>query len=480
MPERSDPPGFIWGAATAAYQIEGAATEDGRGASIWDTFSHTPGKVRHGDTGDVACDHYHRMEEDLDLLAALGVDAYRFSIAWPRIVPLGTGEVNNAGIDFYRRLVAGLRARHIRPVATLYHWDLPQALEDRGGWTNRETATHFGAYAGLVADALGDDVDLWITLNEPWVSAWHGYGLGNHAPGRHRMEDALSATHHLLLGHGLAVEALRRSSTSPVGITLNLTAVRAASEHPLDRAAAERIDATHNRLYLDPVVTGRYPDLGPLGLSGEWDEVLSAVTDEGDLATIAVGIDFLGVNYYSPMTVAHPERVLSRVADGLFPFPPPGPLGEAAARALGAVPLQHLGAVRTATDWEVDPSGLGDLLDRLARDVPVPLYITENGAAIDDYVNPAGTVRDPERIEYLEGHIGAALAARERGVDLRGYFVWSLLDNFEWAEGFSKRFGLVFVDYGTGRRTPKESFAWFRDRIAAARGAGPATAQADR
>jgi beta-glucosidase len=477
MTRHALPAGFLWGTATAAYQIEGAAHEDGRGPSIWDTFSHTPGKVRHGDTGDVACDHYHRMEEDLDLLATLGVDAYRFSVAWPRVLPHGTGEVNDAGLEFYRRLVAGLRDRGIRPVVTLYHWDLPQALEDHGGWLNRETATHFGTYATVVADALGDDVALWITLNEPWVSAWLGYGFGIHAPGRHQPEEALVATHHLLLGHGLALAALRTASATPVGITLNLTDVRAASEHPDDQAAAARMDGIQNRLYFEPVFSGRYPDLDALGVPEDWVAALRAVVHDRDLEVIGAGADFLGVNYYSPMTVADPGRALARVAEGLIP--PPAALGERAG-GLKAVPLQRLGAVRTATNWEVDPTGLAHLLDRLGRDVPVPLYVTENGAAIDDYVNPTGTVNDPERIEYLDGHISAALAARERGVDLRGYFVWSLLDNFEWAEGYSKRFGLVFVDYGTGRRTPKDSFRWYHERIASARGAGLAAGEAAR
>jgi beta-glucosidase len=460
------PPEFVWGVATAAYQIEGAVDADGRGRSIWDTFSHTPGATHNGDNGDVACDHYHRSAEDLDLIASLGAGAYRFSIAWPRIQPDGRGAVNQAGVDFYRRLVDGLRVRGISPTATLYHWDLPQTLQDGGGWVSRDTAERFGEYARLVAEALGEGVERWITVNEPWCAAWHGYGNGLHAPGLTDTGAAAAAHHHLLLGHGRAVAALRSAgSAAAIGVTLNLVPVRAASEDPADLAAARRLDGNANRLFLDPLFTGAYPE----DMLEHYAAVSPgfSVVREGDLGVIAAPLDFLGVNYYSPALVADPGGLTRARAAGLVASEIES---EPAIDALGAVRLTHGGTVRTAMDWEIEPAGITELLCRIDREYSVPpIYITENGAAFDDYVDPAGRVQDDARIAYLEGHLTAIAEAIAAGVDVRGYFCWSLLDNFEWGRGYSKRFGLVWVDYPTGTRIPKKSFAWFRDLVAAQR-----------
>ena len=457
----SFPDGFLWGTATASFQVEGAAHEDGRGQSIWDRFCREPGRVLHGDTGDVACDHYHRMEADLDLMSDLGLRAYRFSIAWPRVVPEGRGAVNQAGLDFYRRLVDGLRARDILPVATLYHWDLPDTLGQAGGWLQRDTAEAFGDYTAAVVEALGEDMGMWITLNEPWCSAWLGYAIGVHAPGRTDMGEALAAHHHLLLAHARAVAALRSGpGSAPVGITLNLGAVRAASDHPDDLAAARRIDGNHNRIFLDPLFAGHYPD-DMVEWMGDWRPGLSVIS-EGDAAAIAAPIDFLGVNYYSPATVAAPERALASAAEGLVGLAPePGTFGD----AYRATTLSRLGAPTTAMGWEIDSSGLQELLTRLGAEVPVPLYVTENGAACEDYRNCDGEVVDTERIDYLDAHLRAARAAIDAGADLRGYFAWSLMDNFEWSYGYSKRFGLVYVDYPTGERVPKASARWYKEVI---------------
>ena len=446
------PEGFLWGTATASYQVEGAVEEDGRGPSIWDTFSHTPGKVRHGDTGDIACDQYHRLEEDLDLMVDLGVQAYRFSVAWPRVQPEGSGPANQRGLDHYRRLVEGLRARSIEPMLTLYHWDLPQALEDRGGWRSRETSERFAEYAGIVYEALGDSVRLWITLNEPWVSAWMGHGTGVHAPGIRDVSQALAATHHLLLGHGLALENMRSldRANNQVGITLNLSAVRPATEDAADLEAARRVDGNANRLYLDPLFRGSYPEDMLEHYRSESD---FAFVGEGDLEKISQPLDFLGVNYYFRNTVVDGLResdltTAIRFAD------------------LNASTVLPRGAQTTAMGWPVESDGLTELLVRLHREYArLPIYITENGAAFYDYVDPEGGVDDEERVAFLDAHFRAAHAAIEEGVDLRGYMVWSLLDNFEWAEGYSKRFGIVFVDYGTQRRIPKMSARWYTEVI---------------
>jgi beta-glucosidase len=446
------PEGFLWGTATASYQVEGAVDEDGRGRSIWDTFSHTPGKVYRGDTGDIACDQYHRIEEDLDIMASLGLKAYRFSVAWPRIQPEGSGPANQKGLDYYRKLVDGLRQRSIEPMLTLYHWDLPQALEDRGGWTSRETSERFAEYAGVVYEALADSVSFWITLNEPWVSAWLGYGIGVHAPGHEDVSKALSATHHLLLGHGLALETMRSAGHegNQLGITLNLSAVRPASEDAADAEAARRVDGNANRLYLDPLFRGSYPEdmLEHYRAESDFDFVR-----DGDLERISAPIDFFGVNYYFRHTVV----------DG-------GQRSELATAMrfsdLNATTVLPEGVETTAMGWPVEADGLTELLVRLHEEyVDVPIYVTENGRAVYDYVDPEGEVEDEERVSYLDAHFRAAHDAMQQGVDLRGYMVWSLLDNFEWAEGYSKRFGIVFVDYGTQQRTPKMSASWYRDVI---------------
>ncbi|MFD8529710.1 GH1 family beta-glucosidase [Streptosporangium canum] len=435
------PEGFVWGAATAAYQIEGAAREDGRGPSIWDTFSRTPGKVHAGHTGDVACDHYHRYPDDVRLMGDLGLHAYRFSISWPRIQPDGSGPANPRGLDFYDRLVDELHGTGITPIVTLYHWDLPQTLEDRGGWTNRETAERFAEYAAIVHARLGDRVETWTTLNEPWCSAFLGYASGIHAPGRSEPGLGFAATHHLLLGHGLAVKALRAAGASRIGITLNLAPVLGD-----DDEAASIVDGLQNRIFLDPVLRGEYPAdvVERAGRFTDWSFV-----EDGDLEIVSQPIDLLGVNYYHPQTVAartgEPANPVYPGSEGIA-FPRPD-------------------APRTAMDWPVQPSGLTDLLVRLSRDYPgTPLIITENGAAFDDVVED-GRIHDAGRLSYLDGHLRAAHAAIEAGADLRGYLVWSLLDNFEWAEGYGKRFGVVHVDYATQNRTPKDSALWYRDVV---------------
>ncbi|MFG2055557.1 GH1 family beta-glucosidase [Micromonospora sp. NPDC048930] len=451
MSELRFPEGFVWGAATAAYQIEGAAREDGRGPSIWDTFSRTPGKVFQGHTGDVACDHYHRYADDVALMAELGLAAYRFSIAWPRIRPDGTGPVNPRGLDFYDRLVDTLLGRGIDPFVTLYHWDLPQALEDRGGWTVRETAEHFADYAIAVHRRLGDRVRTWTTLNEPWCSAYLGYGNGMHAPGRTDAGDAFRAVHHLLLGHGLAARALRAAGAEILGITLNLADVQPADpDSAADAAAVRLIDGLQNRIFLDPLTGAGYPDDVLAHLSGM---VEPDFIRDGDEKLIAAPLDLLGINYYSPSYVAGRP---GGAGGGAYPgsegrvefLPPAGPL--------------------TDMGWMIEPAGLTRLLERVAADYPgLPLVITENGAAFADRkgAGEAGGVADGDRVAYLDGHLRAAHRAIARGVDLRGYLVWSLLDNFEWAEGYRKRFGIVHVDYLTQRRTPKESARWYQEVI---------------
>jgi beta-glucosidase len=467
------PEGFLWGAATASYQIEGAVSEDGRGPSIWDTFSHGAGNTFHGETGDVADDHYHRLEEDLELIAGLGLGAYRFSVAWPRIQPDGRGPINQRGVDFYRRLVDGLRERGIRPAVTLYHWDLPQALEDAGGWPERETADRFADYALAVARALGDEVDLWITLNEPWVAAWIGYGTGRMAPGKAEIGLALAATHHMLLGHGMAVRALRQElgEKASLGITLNLSPVRGHGGSPADVRARQLVDGNLNRLYLEPIFMARYPD----DMVDHYRDRRPGlqVVREGDLRTIATPIDFLGVNYYSPRNVLAAEGLVDGKAPaGLAALSArPGSRAErdrAIAEDLGAVEVWPLHLETSAMGWTIEPDGLTELLVRVQRDFSPPaLYVTENGMAVHDYINPEGQVLDPERIAYLDAHLRAAGAAIEQGVQLRGYFTWSLLDNFEWAFGYSRRFGLVYVEYGSQRRVPKASYDWYREVIAA-------------
>jgi beta-glucosidase len=444
------PEGFLLGAATAAYQIEGAVKEDGRGPSIWDVFSHRPGAILGGDNGDVACDHYHRMQSDVRMMADLGLRAYRFSVAWPRVMPDGRGHVNQAGLDHYRRLVDELLAHGIEPWLTLYHWDLPQPLEDAGGWPERDTAGRFVDYAEVVHAALGDLPVRWTTLNEPWCSAFLGYAAGEHAPGRTEPAAAIRAVHHLLLGHGMAVQALRAADASvEVGITLNLPAVRPASDAEPDVDAARRIDGLACRLFLDPVLEGTYPQDVIDDLAGvtDFDHVRS-----GDLDVTSTPIDLLGVNYYNPHVVAGPRGPM---AVGAAPEPSPWVGSEDVRFVTTGLPV-------TAMDWEIDATGLSQVLSRVGQHHPgLPLYVTENGAAFHDEVSAEGTVDDNDRIAYLHDHLAACAEVAAGGVPVRGYFAWSLMDNFEWAWGYSRRFGLVYVDYGTQQRIPKASAHWF-------------------
>ncbi|MFE0462417.1 glycoside hydrolase family 1 protein [Kitasatospora sp. NPDC058965] len=454
------PTGFLWGAATAAYQIEGAVREDGRTPSIWDTFSHTPGKVHAGDTGDQACDHYHRFPEDVALMAELGLQAYRFSISWSRVQPTGRGPAVERGLDFYRRLTDRLLEAGIQPVATLYHWDLPQDLEDLGGWPARETAERFGEYAALAAEALGDRVAVWTTLNEPWCSAFLGYGSGVHAPGRTDPRDALRAAHHLNLGHGRAVAALRAGlpSSARIAVSLNLHQVRPLTESAADQDAARRIDAVGNRIFTGPMLHGGYPaDLrADTAHLVDWDELVQP----GDEAAIGAPIDLLGINYYTPTLVSAaapgtaPGEAARNDAHGASDFSPwPGS---------EQVQFHLPPGDTTAMGWAIDPSGLYDLITRTSRDNPgLALLITENGAAFEDVLTPEGEVHDAERIAYLQSHLAAVHRAIADGADVRGYFLWSLLDNFEWAYGYAKRFGAVYVDYPSQQRTPKASAHWY-------------------
>ncbi|TFC59663.1 MULTISPECIES: GH1 family beta-glucosidase [unclassified Cryobacterium] len=452
------PDSFVFGSATASYQIEGAVDEDGRGPSIWDTFSHTPGAVQNGDTGDVADDHYHRLEADLDLIQSLGLDAYRFSIAWPRIQPTGRGPVNAAGLHFYERLVDGLIKRGVTPVVTLYHWDLPQALEDEGGWTNRDTAYAFADYARLVGAALGDRVPVWTTLNEPWCSAFLGHGSGEHAPGRQDNAAALTAAHHLNLAHGLGVSALREvvPATAQISVTHNLHVIRG------DADSVRRIEAVGNRIFTGPMLHGAYP--------ADLIEDTAAITDwafvrPGDEELIHQPLDVLGINYYNT-TLVGPAAGAAHAADSAA-----GAASRASAfPGTDDIPRLDQPGPFTEMDWNIEPSGLLQLLEAMRDEFPgLPLMVTENGAAFEDVVTiddqGVAAVHDDNRVDYLRRHFTAAHRAIQNGVDLRGYFVWSLMDNFEWAYGFSKRFGIVRVDYETQERTLKDSALWYRTLI---------------
>ncbi|CAO0826060.1 GH1 family beta-glucosidase [Streptomyces microflavus] len=443
------PADFTWGVATAAYQIEGAVTEDGRSPSIWDTFSHTPGKIDNGDTGDVACDHYHRVPEDIGLIKQVGAEAYRFSLAWPRVVPDGDGPVNKAGLDFYDRLVDGLLEAGVTPFATLYHWDLPQVLQDRGGWTVRETSEHFAAYASQVVERLGDRVKDWGTLNEPLCSAWIGHLEGRMAPGLTDLTAAVRASYHLHLGHGLAVQAIRAaSSDARVGIVNNLSPIEPASTSEADLAAARRADGHINRWWLDPVLGRGYPQ-DMVELYG-----VELPVQPGDLETIAAPLDWLGLNYYFRQIVT----------------------ADPSGRAPGFTQVPVADARHTHMDWEVYADGLEQLLLRLTEEYGVErIYVTENGSAFQDTVAADGSVHDPERVRYLEEHLAACARAVAKGAPLAGYFAWSLLDNFEWAYGYDKRFGLVHVDYATQRRTVKTSGRRYAELVRehAGRRAGP-------
>ena len=425
------PKNFVWGAATAAYQIEGAWQEDGRGESIWDRFSHTPGQVLNGDTGDVACDHYHRYREDVALLRALNLRAYRFSIAWPRILPAGAGAVNPKGLDFYDRLVDALLEASVTPYATLYHWDLPQALQEQGGWGNRDIIGQFADYASIVARRLGDRVQNWMTLNEPWVVAFMGHRSGEHAPGLRDEKLALQVSHHLLLAHGAAVDALRANAPqSQIGIVLSFSPAETMSGAPEDKEAAEANWQANGAWFLAPLFCGHYPatmleKYGPL----------APQIQPGDLAQIARNLDFLGVNYYFRTVIGADERAP--------------------------------GSEYTEMGWEVHAPALERLLLRLNADYKLPpIFITENGAAFQDEVRADGSIGDARRTHYLHTHLSAVARAIGQGVDVRGYFAWSLLDNFEWAYGYSKRFGIVYVDYKTQRRALKDSAKWYAQTIA--------------
>ncbi len=447
MKRKGFPADFLWGVATSSFQIEGAYDQDGRGESIWDRFAATPGRVADGSNARVACDHYHRWREDIELMRELGVGAYRFSIAWPRIVPGGTGPVNEAGLDFYEALVDRLLEVGIKPFVTLYHWDLPQVLEDRGGWSNRDTAAAFVEYSTHVVKRLGDRVSSWVTHNEPWCIATLGYEKGAHAPGWEDPERALRAAHHVLLSHGWTNEMIRSyAPAAQVGIVLNLTPSMPASESAADVDAARWFDGQFNRWFLDPLLRGSYPadsvqdriQQGHLP-----DDGLSFVR-AGDLKAIARPLDFLGVNYYT-RAVLHTD-------------------GEGKPESIVTAPQDEL----TDMGWELYPQGLHDLLVRLDREYDCPpIYITENGAAYSDGPDDAGRVRDTRRVEYLRTHLAATQRAMAAGVDVRGYFAWSLLDNFEWGHGIAKRFGLYWIDYASQQRIAKDSAFWYRDFIQA-------------
>jgi beta-glucosidase len=428
---------FTWGVATSSYQIEGAAAIDGRGPSIWDTFSRIPGAIANGNNGDIACDHYHRYNEDLDLMKWLGVNAYRFSIAWPRVIPNGTGALNQKGIDFYNRLIDGALERGIEPWPTLYHWDLPQALQDRGGWANRASADWFAEYAHKMAEIFGDRVKNWMTINEPFCSAWLGHLMGIMAPGIKDLQVAIDASHHLLLGHGKAVNAIREARPDvKVGIVLNFTPAIPATDSAEDKAASLLADGFDNRWFADPVYRGAYPkDI----VEGFGKEVPIMA---GDLETISTPLDFLGMNFYFRQTVS---------------FDP------------SAKPLPYKQATpkveRTGMGWEIHAPTFEELILRMTNEYGVKeIYITENGSAWDDEV-VNGEVNDHNRISYLERHLDAMFAAKAKGAPVKGYFAWSLMDNFEWAFGYAKRFGIIYVDYKTQKRIPKKSAYYYRDRI---------------
>ncbi len=429
------PEHFVWGAATAAYQIEGAWNEDGRGESIWDRFSHTPGKIENGDTGDVACDHYHRWREDIHVMQQLGLKAYRFSIAWPRIYPLGRGAFNRAGVDFYSRLIDGLLAANIQPFITLYHWDLPQALHDRGGWLNRDTAYAFAEYAETMVRLLGDRVQFWATFNEPWCTSFLSYQLGIHAPGHQSEKEALQVAHHTLVAHGLAAQGMRASNAGlKVGNVLNLWSIETLDETPAGRTLVEREWQRHLGWFLDPLLHAEYPLLA-------WQERESNAPEmqPGDLKLAAQPLDFLGINNYD-------RTLLGRDGRRVRPVP---------------------GSEHTALGWEVHAPALRRLLNQLRQRYPLPpIYITENGAAFADVIEVDGRVHDPRRLNYLREYLTQVSLAIQDGVDVRGYFVWSLLDNFEWTFGYDKRFGLTYVDYATQQRIIKDSGRWYAQTIA--------------
>ena len=444
------PPDFLWGAATSAYQIEGAVHEDGRAPSMWDRFAAMPGTTYQGQTGEVAADHYHHMEEDVALMAQLNLNTYRFSLSWPRILPQGTGRVNERGLDFYDRLVDTLLASNIRPIATLYHWDLPIALQDRGGWLIRDTAYAFADYAEVVARRLGDRVDLWLTHNEPWCTSYLSYALGLHAPGLHDKQMAVDVGHHVLLSHGLAVPRLRAhlSPQAQVGIAIDFYPVYAVDDRPETQLAVKQADAFRNRWFLDPIFRGHYPD----DLFTDMGVTPPTIHDD-DLAIISTPTDFLGVNYYSRMLVR--GRTNTRYIKE-----------EDSYETIERIP----GRSYTEMGWEIFPEGLANILTRIHREYDLKaLIVTESGAAFDDRWDGYDGVHDQERIEYLREHIQTVAKVVEQGVPIKGYIVWSFLDNFEWSEGYRKRFGLVYVDYPTQRRIIKDSGYWYASFLASQR-----------
>ncbi|MDF5753867.1 GH1 family beta-glucosidase [Spongiactinospora sp. TRM90649] len=465
-PRLTFPTGFVWGAATSAYQIEGAVSTDGRGPSIWDTFVRRPGTVLNGDDADVTIDHYRRYRDDVRLMADLGLTAYRFSVSWPRVQPTGSGRVNAAGLDFYKRLADELLAAGVEPWLTLYHWDLPQALEDAGGWPERDTAARFADYAAVVHEALSDRVARWSTVNEPWCAAFLGYASGEHAPGRREPVNALRAAHHLGLAHGLAVQAMRAQTTATtIGGCVNLYAISPASDAEADLDAARRIGGLQNRFFLDALLKGAYPadvleDLAPM-------TDMSFVRD-GDLAAVSTPIDLLLVNYYSRFTVSGTAGGASSAAAAPTDTGSPWVGSEHVSFISGGRPVTSMG-------WEIDEAGLTEVLSWVAREYPsIPMVVSENGAAFEDVPAPDGAVHDRDRLAYIEAHLRACHAAIAEGVPLRGYFAWSLMDNFEWAWGYGKRFGLVYVDYQTQRRTPKDSARWYAETISRGGPSAPA------
>jgi len=450
MSKLTFPETFLWGAATSSYQIEGAWQEDGRGESIWDRFAHTPGNISDGSNGDVACDHYHRWRDDVALLKQLGVHAYRFSIAWPRILPTGRGAINQKGLDFYSRLVDELLKNDIQPVATLYHWDLPQTLHDQGGWPVRATAEAFVEYIDIVSRHLGDRVKYWMTHNEPWCASFLSYQIGEHAPGWKDWPAAIAASHHLLLSHGWAVPVLRRNSPgAEVGIVLNPSPGYPASPSSYDLDAYRQHDGYMNRWFLDPLYGRQYPAdmLADYTKAGFLPPTGPAWLHDGDLEAIAVPTDFLGVNYYT-REVARSSAI---------------PEDQNAPRTVIRAPREEW----TEMNWEVYPNGLCDLLMRITTDYRVPkLYITENGASYSDGPDEHGRIHDIRRLRYVHAHLAASHRAIANGVPLAGYFIWSLMDNFEWAHGYSQRFGITWVDYETQQRLLKDSALWYQQTIA--------------
>ena len=450
-PAAAFPDGFLWGAATASYQIEGAAREGGRGPSIWDDFSHTPGKVANGHTGDVACDHYHRVGDDIQMMVDLGLQAYRFSISWSRVLPEGRGKPNETGIAWYSDLIDQLLANDIVPSPTLFHWDLPSALESIGGFRNRDTASHFADYAALMIDRFGDRVQMWSTFNEPWCHAYLGHAAGVHAPGMHDPKAAVTVAHHEQLAHGLAVQSMRAErSDLQLGIVINPSNVVREGNPPANEDEMRKIDAIHNRWWFDPILTGEYPsdildDFGPL----------AEAVRPGDTGEIAQPLDWVGINYYYDILVK--AAATGDTTNRMLAYP-----------TVDSTTQSDIRPIHTDMGWPITPDGFTNLLVRLHEDYPnlPPLYITENGCAYDD-PKIEGRISDPRRIEYLDLHLRAVRDAIDAGVDIRGYFEWSLMDNFEWALGYDKRFGIVHIDFETLERTPRESAYWYRDVIAA-------------